>query len=101
MFRHRVARTLGLSLLALAVITLGQTANARQNDPFSPTVPEVKESLYASTGAVLTQYELDEKQAILTVRSTVTLPRGVQYAWPSPDHRVLYVSWSAGTNDRA
>ena len=83
--------------------------NASQNNPWNvtegsnmpgPATPEPKESLYASVGAVLTQYELDVKDATLTPRSSVVLPRNVQYAWPSPDHRVLYVSWSAGTNDR-
>ena len=59
MLRHRVARSFCLSLLAFAVITFGEHTNAGQNNPFSPTIPEVKESLYASTGAVLTQHELD------------------------------------------
>jgi 6-phosphogluconolactonase len=92
---RRSLLTLGVALLAAS-----QLATARQSNPFSPTIPQVKESLYASTGATLTQYELDEKAATLTARSAVTLPRSVQYAWPSPDHRVLYVAWSAGTNDR-
>ncbi len=89
-----------LPLLALALVTASQLTTAGQSNPFSPTTPEVKESLYASVGAVLTQYELDVKDATLTPLSSVTLPRNVQYAWPSPDHRVLYVSWSLATADR-
>lgn len=110
MFRHRIAPALYFSLLALVLLTAGRTTNASQNNPWNiaqgsnmpgPATPQSKESLYASVGAVLTQYELDVNDATLTARSSVTLPRGVQYAWPSPDHRVLYVAWSAGTNDRA
>jgi len=111
MSRQRFTSVLPLFLLILisAFAGPGPIAKASQNNPWNvaqgrdrPGPPElnVKESLYASVGAVLTQYELDVKEAMLTPRSSVTLPRGVQYAWPSPDHRVLYVAWSAGTNDR-
>ncbi len=104
-----------LSLLALLIglITVGPGAKAEQDNPWN--VPEGskmpgppsnewsrprKEFLYASVGAVLTQYELDVKDATLTAVGSVALPRNVQYAWPSPDHRVLYVAWSAATADR-
>ena len=109
MFRHRIAPALSLFVLALVLVSVGQMSIAGQNNPWNvaqgsrmpgPSTPEPKESLYASVGAVLTQYELDVNDATLAPRSSVTLPRNVQYAWPSPDHRVLYVSWSAGTNDR-
>ena len=102
MFRHRVcARALVFRCFVLVLLTVGQTTNANQNNPWNVAQgqqqcpgrqrPESKESLYASVGAVLTQYELDVKDATLTPRSSVVLPRNVQYAWPSPDHRVLYV----------
>jgi 6-phosphogluconolactonase len=97
MFRRSFALAVFLVLLTF----IGSVHANRQASQPGPPPPQVKESLYASVGAVLTQYELDVKDATLTPRSSVTLPRAVQYAWPSPDHRVLYVAWSAGTNDRA
>lgn len=109
MFRHRFAPTLRLALVVMALVSVAPVMIAGQNNPWNvlpgsdkpgPGIPNVKESLYASNGAVLTQYELDVKDATLTPRSSIVLPRSVQYAWPSPDHRVLYVAWSAGTNDR-
>jgi 6-phosphogluconolactonase len=109
MFPKRVAPALYFCLITLAVAAGIHRTAAGQSNPFNvpqgskmpgPSTPEPKESLYASVGAVLTQYELDVNNATLTPRSSVALPRNVQYAWPSPDHRVLYVSWSAGTNDR-
>ena len=109
--RDRVLTALSLSLLVLGLVAVGTTTTANQNNPWnvekgtdrpSPATAtaDSKQSLYASAGAVLTQYELDVKDATLSARSSVVLPRNVQYAWPSPDHRVLYVAWSAGTNDR-
>lgn len=107
--RDRVLTAISLSLLILALVTAGTTTKANQNNPWnvaqgskmpSAAAAESSQSLYASVGATLTQYELDVKDATLTARSSVVLPRNVQYAWPSPDHRVLYVAWSAGTNDR-
>ena len=41
-----------------------------------------KVALYANVGADLTHYEVDVAGAALTRRATVTLPAGVQYAWP-------------------
>ncbi len=109
--RDRVLTALSLPLLVLGLVAVGTTTTANQNNPWNvekgtdrpstaTATSDPKQSLYASVGAVLTQYELDVKDATLTARSSVVLPRNVQYAWPSPDHRVLYVAWSAGTNDR-
>ena len=52
---------------------------------------------YASTGPNLTHYDLDVAAARLTPRGTVTLPANVQYAWPDPARRFLYV---AASNNR-
>lgn len=46
---------------------------------------------YASTGPRLTLYGLDAESATLAPRSAVTLPSNVQYAWPDPARRFLYV----------
>src|SRR5262245_15502760 len=52
------------------------------------------EYLYGSVGAVLTQYLVDIENAELLAQRSVTLPFGVQYAWPDPSHKVLYVAWA-------
>ncbi|MGB7037716.1 MAG: beta-propeller fold lactonase family protein [Xanthobacteraceae bacterium] len=58
----------------------------------------------ASVGPALTHYDVDDENAALTARSTVTLPADVQYAWPHPSQRMLYVVSSNGgpgaTGDR-
>jgi 6-phosphogluconolactonase (cycloisomerase 2 family) len=51
---------------------------------------------YAGTGAELTLYDLDVDGAALTKRGTVTLPANIQYAWPHPSRRYLYVVSSNG-----
>lgn len=52
--------------------------------------------LYASLGPELATYNVDLANATLTKRSSLTLPANVQYAWPHPSHRYLYVVWSNG-----
>ena len=49
---------------------------------------------YSSTGPKLTRYALDATAATLTAAETVTLPSNVQYAWPDPTRRFLYVAAS-------
>ncbi|HXJ77581.1 MAG TPA: hypothetical protein VMS64_02770, partial [Candidatus Methylomirabilis sp.] len=54
--------------------------------------PEARKvALYANVGADLTQYDVDVAGAALTRRGTVTLPAGVQYAWPHISRRYLHV----------
>ena len=66
-----------------------------------------KTVFYASTGPQLTLFDLDVAAAALEKRSTVVLPANVQYAWPHPSKRYLYVVSSdggpgvAGTTHRA
>ncbi|HEX3135994.1 MAG TPA: hypothetical protein VHT22_00195, partial [Casimicrobiaceae bacterium] len=48
-----------------------------------------KVALYANVGAVLTRYEVDVDALTLTARESVTLPAGVQYAWPHVSRRYL------------
>ena len=50
--------------------------------------------LYSSVGAVLTRYEVDVAGATLTRREAVSLPDNVQYVWPHPTRRFLYVASS-------
>src|SRR6516225_5063917 len=55
-----------------------------------------KTVFYASTGPELALFDIDVADATLQKRSTVTLPANVQYAWPHPSKRYLYVVSSSG-----
>src|SRR5215203_2185770 len=57
-----------------------------------------KVAVYANVGADLTHYDLDVDAAALTRRETVTLPAGVQYAWPHASRRYLYVATSSSAS---
>src|SRR5271155_628554 len=57
---------------------------------------ESKTVYYASVGPELTLYDLDIDAANLIARSAVTLPANIQYAWPHPSRRFLYVVSSNG-----
>jgi len=50
--------------------------------------------LYQSVGAVLTHFDVDIEAGALTRRTSVTLPSNVQYAWPHPSRKFIYVSTS-------
>jgi 6-phosphogluconolactonase len=56
-----------------------------------------KPVVYAAVGAELTHYDLDLESASLARRDSVTLPDAVQYAWPHPSRKYLYVAWSNGS----
>jgi len=76
-----------ISLLACAAATPRLTwAQARPG----------KVGLYASVGAELTHYDVDVDGAELVKLGSVTLPAGVQYAWPHVSSRLLYVASSNG-----
>jgi 6-phosphogluconolactonase len=51
-------------------------------------------ALYANVGPVLTHYDVDVINAELVKQDSVTLPAGVQYAWPHRNRRYLYVASS-------
>src|SRR6202043_842298 len=57
-----------------------------------------KVALYANVGADLTHYDVDVAGAELIRRETVTLPAGVQYAWPHASRRYLYVASSSSAS---
>lgn len=57
-----------------------------------------KVALYANVGEQLTRYEVDVEGATLTKRETVSLPAGVQYAWPHASRRYLYVATSSSAS---
>jgi 6-phosphogluconolactonase len=55
-----------------------------------------KAVFYASVGPALTLYHVDVDKTALTRQSTVQLPANIQYAWPHPSGRFLYVASSNG-----
>ena len=57
-----------------------------------------KVALYANVGAELTHYDVDVAGAALIKHATVTLPAGVQYAWPHATRRYLYVATSSSAS---
>jgi 6-phosphogluconolactonase len=57
----------------------------------------IRNVVYAAVGAELTQYDVDIAGAALVKRGSVTLPDAVQYAWPHPSRRFIYVAWSNGS----
>src|ERR1700704_1362809 len=57
-----------------------------------------KVALYANVGADLTHYDVDVAGAALIKQATVTLPAGVQYAWPHASRRYLYVATSSSAS---
>ncbi len=55
-----------------------------------------KTVFYSSVGPELARYDVDVADAALQRRGAVTLPANVQYAWPHPSKRYLYVVSSNG-----
>jgi 6-phosphogluconolactonase (cycloisomerase 2 family) len=53
-----------------------------------------KVALYSAVGSALTHFEVDVQRATLTQRATIQTPANVQYAWPHPSRRYLYVATS-------
>jgi 6-phosphogluconolactonase (cycloisomerase 2 family) len=51
---------------------------------------------YASIGPELVAFDVDVDGAALVKRGSVTLPANIQYAWPHPSRRLLYVVSSNG-----
>ncbi|HWP89992.1 MAG TPA: 3-carboxymuconate cyclase, partial [Burkholderiales bacterium] len=50
--------------------------------------------LYSAVGEELTHYDVDVDGLTLTKRKTIKVPSVVQYAWPHPSKRHLYVTTS-------
>jgi 6-phosphogluconolactonase (cycloisomerase 2 family) len=72
----------------------GADENETQADQMAVSNP--KTVYYASVGAVLKSFDVDADGAELRERSAVSLPANVQYAWPHPSGRYLYVVSSNG-----
>ena len=76
--------------LAASGITASRLASAQQASG--------KVALYANVGSDLTHYDLDVVNAELIKKETLTLPAGVQYAWPHASRRYLYVASSSSAS---
>jgi 6-phosphogluconolactonase len=63
----------------------------------APGAAGTSRGIYASKGAVMTHFDIDVLTGSLTARSTMTFPYAIQYAWPHPTRRILYVAWSKAT----
>src|SRR3954467_11776527 len=75
---------------AAASIAVPHTVSAKQTP--------MKAALYANVGPELTRYDIDVDKAELIKREAVTLPAGVQYAWPHKSRRYLYVATSSSAS---
>lgn len=76
------------ALLAAVFISFGLAAAGMR--------AAASEVFYAATGAELTQYSVNAEDASLTRTGSVTVPFAVQYVWPHPSKKFLYVAWSNG-----
>src|SRR5262245_1533466 len=56
---------------------------------------------YQGVGNRLTQCDVDVDAATLTPRASVTLPSNIQYVWPHPSRKYLYVSTSDAASGNA
>jgi 6-phosphogluconolactonase (cycloisomerase 2 family) len=56
----------------------------------------VRTTLYAAVGPELAHYGVDVDKASLEKIGGTVLPGNVQYAWPHPSKKYLYVAWSDG-----
>ena len=79
---RRTFSTLVASAIALPRVAFAQ---AKTNCAF-----------YSGVGGQLTHFEVDFDAATLAKRAAITLPGGIQYAWPHPSRRHLYVATSSG-----
>jgi 6-phosphogluconolactonase len=93
----RSMRKVVVGSAAAAVLTILAAAEARRAAAPQPASGPV--ALYASAGPVLTHYDVAVDQATLTARDSITVPGNVQYVWPAPSNRQLYLVWSGGARE--
>src|SRR5215467_14988000 len=86
-------RTFNTALLSAATTsTIGYGSAAGAN---------ARAVLYQSVGDRLIQWDVDVDAATLTSRASVTLPSNIQYVWPHPSGKFLYVSTSDAASGNA
>jgi 6-phosphogluconolactonase len=84
--RRKFAAMLGGAIVAPALTSESVFAQDGRN----------RAVFYTGVGPELTRYSIDVDSASLTKGASVKLPGGVQYAWPHPSGRYLYVATSGG-----
>jgi 6-phosphogluconolactonase (cycloisomerase 2 family) len=55
-----------------------------------------KTVFYSAVGGDLTLYSIDFEAGSLTKHNTISVPVNIQYAWPHPSIRILYIVSSSG-----
>ena len=73
----------------LAGTVAAPKASFGQNSP-------ARHVFYSAVGPELTLYGVDLDNAALVKQGTVSTPANIQYAWPHPSKRYLYVVSSNG-----
>jgi 6-phosphogluconolactonase len=58
-------------------------------------------AFYQAVGDRLTHWDVDAGNATLTRRDSITLPSNIQYVWPHPTRKYLYVSSSDAASGNA
>ena len=80
---RRTFSTLLAGAVAAPRIALAQTAKD-------------KSAFFSGVGPDLTHFEVDFDAAALAKHGSVKLPGSIQYAWPHPSRKYLYVISSSG-----
>jgi len=83
MFTRRTVAMMLAGTVAAPQVSFGQAAKDRS-------------AFYSGVGTELTHYDVDVDAGTLTKRGSVKMPGGIQYAWPHPARKYLYVSSSTG-----
>jgi 6-phosphogluconolactonase len=83
MVDRRTFTTLLAGTIAAPKVTFAQNSSARN-------------VFYSAVGPELTLYSVDVDNAALAKQGTVSTPANIQYAWPHPSKRYLYVVSSNG-----
>jgi len=94
-----IGSTLLVLVLTLAVFAAGRIVTA-QGQQAATANAGARSVLYSALRAELTRYEVQLGPPALVKREAITLPGPVQYAWPHPTNRYLYVTWTGGPSDR-
>src|SRR5947208_614065 len=84
MINRRTFTTLLAGAVAAPKVSLAQKAMAKKN------------VFYSAVGPELTLYSVDIENDALVKQGTVSTPANIQYAWPHPSKRYLYVVSSNG-----
>jgi 6-phosphogluconolactonase (cycloisomerase 2 family) len=91
-------RTFNTALMGVAVTSLPGCAALER---LTTGEQDVKSVFYQCVGDQLTHWDVDVAKAELTPRTVLAMPSNVQYVWPHPNRRMLYVSSSDAASGNA